>query len=1436
MVQNSLPLQQIELDTLVKDLREGSITHYLDKSFNQYTLVDVFTQQAKHSGDSCALIAHDGELSYETLLHQAQGWAHYLNSIGVKKGDRVGICLERNIQLMPALLGILMCGASYIPADPYFPADRIQLILEDAKALVVIAQRSTMHIIEGCSFIKNLLLADDTSLQNTINAPHGSAVDTSTQYPCADDVAYIMFTSGSTGRPKGVPITHGAMSNFLLSMAIVPGANSSDRVLALTTLSFDISVLELFLPLLVGGTIVLANREDILDPFRLAHLIDQHKASTLQATPATWRMLIESGWKPQKNQKILCGGEAFPNDLAAVLYENSAQLWNMYGPTEATVWASCHRISEDDIAYLTTSSGSIPLGNTLANVNYLIVNKAGGLSQPEEPGELWIGGECLSAGYIERPELNAKQFIMSDLLGGNSNRYYRTGDLVQQNNNRHIYYIDRIDNQVKVRGFRIELGEIETILKQSEQVQDAVVIVHKPKSGDGHLIACIRAEASDVSFEDLSTLLAKHVPQYMVPSQWTTLEAFPLTPNNKVDRKQLANIVLANMPKSNINTLEPSDDVSKKLISLWNNLLSVDICTIDDDFFKLGGHSLLAARLALQIQNEFNIQTNIVDIFNYPTLNKQLGFINNSEANTFTELVSDSKGPFNLTTVQKGIWFIGESRKNHNIYHESEAYLVDGVLNKILLEEAVKQLINENDVFSLSIQDNGNVTWHPMNRAEIDTPFRIVSVADTFKNTSLSITLHNEAKHPFQLSKAPLIRVTLFEFIDQKHVIQITAHHLLVDGISQTLVWKRLFEIYEQLQAGTVATHQNHTLGFSHYLSQYTHESKLKKQSERELAYWKNIFEDKGISLELPTDKPRPQDMDFSSTMSTATLEQDIYNKVQLIAHQYTATPFMVLLSCYFIFLAKRSGQSDISVGTPVSGRNRLEWEPVIGNFINTVALRSQLPKQLSLHNVIDEVKTLTLGAFSNQTIPFEQVVEAINPARDPSRTPLYQTLITFNDYTGRPTQLKDETAISPLSVNTGYAYTDIVFFVALTTGQIQLKLSASKQLFLNSTVQTMLYEFIEVLSTSLETPEHIQCQIDETVNKKKHSKQAINTTIINPNESVLEPKEISQMESTLLAIWTSVLEIDHINVNDNFFNIGGHSLKALSVFSKIHKELKINAPLSTLLHAPTIRELALKLEEYNTSWQSLVPFREEGDASPVFCIHALGGNVLNYRHLKDYIDESHPLWGVQARGLDGITAIPTSLNEMAKNYAQEIFECCNGLQPILLGGSMGGAIAIAVAKELQNKNITPKLVIMIDTIGPNAVDAAFDGQYKFEGIFHLLTIIKYSLKARSEHYIKLMLVKFYISRSKALPVWLRPFNIESNHRQAYRNYTPEPYHGKVVLIRQPLNKIGMYSDPLLGWGKVLKGLHIEYVEGDHAEMIEDKEVGSLVNQLIGQL
>ncbi|MCW8812809.1 MAG: amino acid adenylation domain-containing protein, partial [Chlorobium sp.] len=917
------------------------------------TVIGLFEEQAKQSANKVAVESGGEKLSYSRLNERTNQVANYLTSIGVKAGDYVGICIDRSVEMLISMLAVLKSGAAYVPMDPIFPAERLEYMIDDAEVKVIITTSQLTDIFSGFNGQRILIDREWEKIKLQGNQSPDIKVR-------PDNLAYVIFTSGSTGKPKGVQIGHRSVVNFLLSMQNEPGIRSDDVLLSVTTISFDISVLELFLPLISGARLIIAPRSTTSDGKLLIKALKDSKATIMQGTPSTWKMMIEAGWRSAPDLKMLCGGEALPIELAKQMLARGESLWNMYGPTETTVWSAVKKIEpEDDAVYI---------GPPIANTQFYILDNELNPVPIGVPGELLIGGEGLARGYLNRPELTDEKFI-SNPFGESGSRLYRTGDLARYKSNGDIEFLGRLDHQVKIRGFRIELGEIENVLSEHTAIKDVAVNAWSDASGDKKLVAYYISESGEtIQVSDFREFLRHKLPDYMIPSFFVRMDEFPLTPNKKIDRK-----ALPAPDVSEVSTAEkyvpPRDELERELASIWQKILGVKAIGINDNFFDLGGHSLLAAQLFAQIEKRMGKNLPLALLFQAPTIAQLAEAVrnkdweNNRRATTPIEKV-DRPEYLPLSFSQQRLWFLEKYEPNTPVYNIPMAYRIRGEFDFSTFGKAVNAVIGRHEILRTRFKmERGTPYQDILGELKLDIPLIDLSeVPSQEREVILSEQLHSKARNTFNISEGPLLNCVVFKLEQLDYVVLFVIHHIIFDGWSINVLLKELAQYYlSHLQGDTVSLHELpiQYADFSLWQRQWLKGDVLKHQ----LDYWKNQLRGELPPLELPTDFPRPAIQKYDGNTELFTIDQELAETLSTLGRQENSTLFMVLLTALYILIYRYSGQKDICVGTVIANRIRPELDELMGVFVNNLVMRSNLSNNQSFRELLRSVRRICLEA-----------------------------------------------------------------------------------------------------------------------------------------------------------------------------------------------------------------------------------------------------------------------------------------------------------------------------------------------------------------------------------------------------------------------------------------------------------------------------------------
>ena len=987
------------------------------------------TAQANRTPDAPALLAQGVRLSYRELEQRANRFANLLITRGIGAGDLVGVCTSRGPDMVPALLGILKTGAAYVPLDPGFPKERLHYMASDAALKLVITEARHADR-AGVDRSNQIRIDDDANLlmQASVNLPTPLRPIT----PSA--IAYVIYTSGSTGHPKGVVLPQSAVCNFLSSMQREPGLTAADRLLAVTTLSFDIAVLELFLPLVTGAQVVLAQREDAIDGEALGQLIAQERITVMQATPTTWHMLMEMGWRAPSGFKALCGGEPLPPSLAHHLLAQGIELWNMYGPTETTVWST--------LAHIRDASDKITIGRPIANTQVWILDEQLQPCPIGAEGEICIGGDGVAMGYFKRPELTADRFVRDPFRAAQPGaRIYRTGDLGRWREDGRIDHLGRLDFQVKIRGYRIELGEIEARLAAQPGVGRTVVVAREDTPGDVRLVGYCTVQPGHALDPDvLRQSLRVDLPDYMVPQHIVVLPQLPQLPNGKIDRKGLPAPTTATMPEPVVEAKEapvvpaigktslPLPALEQGIALAMAEVLGKPLASVHDNFFELGGHSLLAARLAAKLIEVVGFRPTLRTLFESPTPAALAQALSTSAtAKTAASIqqpglipVRSDQSHAPLSQMQQRLWFLemlspgtvaNNTPSTHRLIGELDLAAFDAAIGMLIARQSALRTVIERTPTGAVQRVLPALNYH------LPPVIDLSGLPEAERQAAFDEALMALVNTPFDLEQGPLFAARLWRLGPQEHAFFFQTHHLIWDGWSFDVLYQELSELYEacrthrppQLPALTVSYGD-----FSAWQNEWLSGEELRRQTR----YWCEQLSPLPEPLDLPLDHPRPAIMSGRGGSLLLKLEGHTRLALRQHAQRNGRTLYVTLLAAFSLALHQLTQQNDLVIGTPVRGREQPGLEPLMGFFVNMLPVRMRIDARQTLSNWLDQVHRHMIEAYACPDVPFEHLVRELNVPRDTSYTPIFQVAFSYQDARDRRTDwgnLRHERMTTPI-------------------------------------------------------------------------------------------------------------------------------------------------------------------------------------------------------------------------------------------------------------------------------------------------------------------------------------------------------------------------------------------------------------------------------------
>ena len=966
----------------------------------------LFEAQALARPHAAALACQGVIVSYDQLNRRANRLAHQLRGLGVRPDDRVAICVERGIDMIVAVLATWKAGAAYVPLDPAYPGERLAYMVEDAAPVVLLTQQPLRDLVPAPAL--QVVLLD--VLENTLAALPDINPDPDASGLHAEHLAYVIYTSGSTGKPKGVMNQHAGLCNLAHTLIADFGVGPDSRVLQFVSFSFDVCVSEIVMALGSGATLCLASPDALLPGEALARTLQESDITHVSMPMAALAALPRDA-DLGSLQALIVGGEALPPALADH-WGGKYRLFNAYGPTEATVCATAYRHVAGH------HCDAIPIGRPLANTRIYILDRHLRPVPVGVAGQIYIGGAGVARGYLNRPELTAERFVADEFSDRPEARLYQTGDLARWLPDGNIDFIGRNDFQVKIRGFRIEPGEIEARLAACPGVQEALVVAREDAAGDPRLVAYLTARPGVVpGAANLRAALARDLAEHMLPAAFVILEAFPLTPNGKIDRKALPapdqSAVAARVYQA------PQGAVEEAVARIWRELLKLERIGRHDQFFELGGHSLQAAQLAARVRQVLGREVTLRTLFQHPVL-AAFAAVAADAPRSGSDLITtvDRSQPLALSYAQQRLWFLDQlAQAAGAAYHMPAALRLHGKLDKPALKAALDRVVARHESLRTTFADLDGQTVQTI--AAADSGFTLYEcdlseMSGHEREYAVQRRSDAEAIEAFDLVNGPLIRGQLLRLAEDEHVLLITQHHIISDGWSLGVLVREISTLYTAFKRGAADPLPPLAIQYADYAAwqrDWLRNGPLRTQS----AFWKEQLAGAPALLELPTDRPRPAQQSYAGGAVPLRLDAELTAGLTALSQKHGATLFMTLLAGWSILLARLSGQHDVVVGTPIANRQRAEVEGLIGFFVNTLALRVRVEDDLSVAQLLERVSADTLAAYDHQDLPFEQVVEVVQPTRSMSHSQLFQVLLNLDNAPGERTLHLPDLAIEML-------------------------------------------------------------------------------------------------------------------------------------------------------------------------------------------------------------------------------------------------------------------------------------------------------------------------------------------------------------------------------------------------------------------------------------
>jgi amino acid adenylation domain-containing protein len=1032
---------------------------------SEQCIQEQFEDQVEQTPDAIALVFGNERLTYRELNSRANQLAHYLRKRGVGPETPVGVCLDRSAEMIVALLGILKAGGAYVPLDPGYPSERLAFTLADSRVPLLLTVKRFEPIFH----------APDAAIFWLDECPElaGESAENPLRKGTSDNLAYVIYTSGSTGVPKGVGVSHRTAVHLFTATRERLAFLEGDIWTVVHSSAFDFSVWEIWGSLLQGGCLIVVPLDIVQSPVDLYTFLCREQVTVLNQTPSALRQLLDirrqrAGQRDWNLRLIVCGGDALDQELAADLVQLGIPVWNFYGPTESTVWTTCTLIEGPP------ANNLIAIGRPIADLKVYLLDD---YLQPVPmgvPGELFIGGDGLARGYINRPELTAERFVPDLFSTEQGKRLYRTGDLARYQSDGKIEFLGRLDTQVKLRGFRIELGEIETVLSQHPNVTQAVVVIRKDQSGDQRLVAYFTADDPSPGSNDLRSFLQLYLPDYMVPSAFVLLEAMPLTPNKKVDRRVLP----APDYSGSVNIeqfVEPQDPVAELLSDIWAKVLGVERIGIYDNFFDRGGHSLLATQVVSRLRDTFHVDVPVRALFESPSVASLAQKIRAAiqqerklPAIPLEPVRRDLKLP--LSFAQQRLWFLDQLEPGSPFYNISRAVRLRGPLNLAALGQALDEIVKRHESVRTVFGEDGD----PFQRitAARPLPLPLIDLAQiptALREEEANRLAAEEIRQPFDLSNDLVLRASLISIDADDHLLVLILHHISADGWSLGVLFRELTALYGAFanqKPSPLPTLPVQYVDFAVWQREWLQGEVLSKL----LTYWQKQLADAPLVLELQTDKPRPVVQSFRGAYERQTFSGSLVNSLKQLSRSQGASLFMTCLAVFQLLLSRYTGQEDLIVGTDVANRTRVETEGLIGFFTNLLPLRAKISGNPTFTGWLRRVRETTLEAYAHADLPFDKLVEELRPPRDPGRNPIVQVLLVMQNQPARQFAMAG-LEVSQVELPLENSRFDLVLFLSeFETGLAALWLYNS-DLFEPATIAKMAVHFERLMSAIVEDP-----------------------------------------------------------------------------------------------------------------------------------------------------------------------------------------------------------------------------------------------------------------------------------------------------------------------------------------------------------------------------
>ncbi|MEH2040969.1 amino acid adenylation domain-containing protein [Nostoc sp.] len=1159
-------LTPAEQNLLLVEWNATSPAHPINRCIHQ-----LFEEQVEKTPQALAVVYENQQLTYEELNQQANKIAHYLQRLGVKPDVPVGICVERSLAAAIAILGTLKAGGVCVPLDPTYPPERLAFMLNDSQTPVVLTQTHLQSLFNG-NLAHRLIVLDEDGDEISKESESNLQVEVA-----ADNLAYIIYTSGSTGTPKGTLVTQRSLTNLIehhqAKMATGIG------VLQFASLSFDVSYHEISVAWGFGGTLYMISECDRKDLDKLIHLLGNNPIGKVFLPVSLWQQLAEIYGEQEHlfqniREAIACGEQLQITQPMIKLFKRleNCTLYNFYGPTEADL-VTAYTFSQKPDEWPIYP----PIGKTAVNVQVYLLDSN---LQPVPigvPGELYVSGDGLARGYLNRADLTNQKFLPNPFQEAGGGRIYKTGDLAQYLPDGNIEFLGRIDDLVKIRGFRVELGEVEAVLSKHPQINQAVAKVHGESAREKYLVAYfVPIPGETITVEQLRTFLTEQLPDYMIPSAFVEMESFPLTPNGKVNRRALPEPTTSR-PELGQTFVEPRTPTEEILAGIWRDVLGLEQVGIYDNFFDLGGHSLLATQVIALTRKAFGIELPLLSLFESPAIAPLAQKIATAKAPDRQELslkrLPSQDEPIPISLTQLELWFFDQFYPGNSIYNLPLVYRITGALNETALSESLREIVRQHETLRSTFQvKNGQVVYAVINEPVFD--FSVIDLQhlpETEREAQAAQKAEQEIKHPFDLARGPLLRSKLWRLDEQEYLFVAVTHHIVADGWSFSVLTQELAKVYEAFCEGKPSPLTELPIKYTDF-AQWQRQWLQGEVLESQLQFWKKHLGATPPILKLPTDHPRPPARTFKSAGQTIVLSEKLTDALKVLSQHEGVTLFMTLLAAFQTLLFSYTRQEEIIVSSALANRTRVETEKLIGFFVNLLPFCTNLGGNPSFRELLGRVREVALGVYAHQEMPLIKLIEELQPVRDPSYTLINQVMFVFQNTPEDNLQFANltlkEQFIARDTKDT--AEFDLELTLEETSTGIEGLLVYRTDLFEPATITKMVDNFQTLLE-----------KITTNYNQRLTELILISEPPTLPTQTVVSPisrdfvTPQNSIEEVVLTIWKEILGLEQISTQDNFFELGGHSAQTLEVICKLQSAFPVELPLIYLFEKPTIVQLA---------------------------------------------------------------------------------------------------------------------------------------------------------------------------------------------------------------------------------------------------------------------